>query len=91
MAAAASLCPHWLLEKHPWTLYAIIRCNGAPNITVCLLHRSDKAFMTTSEIEAKQRQQRELQLELDRQVQEKQRQKVRAGLARLAHIACTTD
>lgn len=43
-------------------------------VPVC---RSDKAFMTSNEIEAKQRQQKELQLELDRQVQEKKRQKVR--------------
>jgi hypothetical protein len=43
----------------------------------CTALRSDKAFMTTSEIEARQRQQRELQQELDRQVQDKKRQKVR--------------
>jgi hypothetical protein len=41
-----------------------------------LARRSDKAFMTNAEIEAKQRQQRELQAELDRQVQDKKRQKV---------------
>jgi hypothetical protein len=38
--------------------------------------RSDKAFMTTDEVESRSRAQRELQKDLDMQIQEKKRRKV---------------